>query len=250
MQRIATGLDIYAEDVVLGHTICTSTMTGVDDMPGNFWSDVPALFSRSGTTFCLVLLDSETKQQRDVTSDWAAADGIFCAVVKGSYLYVLLTDNATTPNTQRVYRYLLSNIGAGGTLMTFSGSFVLATSDANQMMTTDGTYFYFNFKAGNSSNDYDIAKYSLSGTAFTYVSTTSLGASANVCRLFHVRASDGHYLTKSTTEVYRRYNSSGTLQVTSANGSGDTYFHYICGWLYSGIRISSAYTFLTRIIIE
>lgn len=234
MQRIATGLPVYAKDVLLSYSINVLGTIGGTDAYVNYFSDTPTLISRNGTTTYFGDLENATWQSRVITSDWADADGCVCGVKIGSYLYLLMNDSGPAPDAWRLYRFTASNLAAGGTLMTFAGAKVLVASDGAYgiKMGSDGTYLYFSYEAGNSANDYVVAKYSVSGTTATYVSSITCGSTANSLYTFQVRASDGHILARSNGGVYRRFNTSGTLQTTSPTGSGD-FTYMLCDWLYS-----------------
>lgn len=155
--------------------------------------------------------ESNIPQKRDLTSDWADADEPVSSVIIGQYLYVLILDNGTAPDTYRVYRYAVNDLSAGGTLMSFSGAVQLTTTNDAVLMTSDGTNFYFSFEAGNSANSYVLAKYSLSGTTLTYVSSITCGSTA--ITLFIVNAS-GNLYTKSS-DVITKFNSSGVSQYST-----------------------------------
>lgn len=182
------------------------------------------------TTFFLVDLGTTNcNENRVVTTDWADADQIQTAVILGLYVYVLLKD--TGGPAFRVYRYLKTDLAAGGTLMTISGT-ALGAQNVDMIMSCDGTNFYFNWDGANDgTNTHEIAKYSLSGTTLTYVSTTTCGATAANFIRFHVRASDGSFIGVSNADAkMRRYNTSGTLQWTAPNGIGDyQYFTSLAG---------------------
>lgn len=157
--------------------------------------------------------ESNIPQVRDLTADWANADEPTSAVIIGQYMYVLVLDNGTAPDTYRVYRYAVNDLSAGGTLMSFSGAKTLTTTNDAMMMTSDGTSFYFTFEAGNSANSYVLAKYSLSGTTFTYVSSITLGSTAITSIMANAA---GNFYGKISGTV-AKYNSSGTLQYTTGN---------------------------------
>lgn len=164
-------------------------------------------------------------QTRTIASDWASAVDTRSAIHIGSYIYLLLLDDAVA---YRVYRYDASNIAAGGTLMTFSGQSLTYNND-EQKMFTDGTNFYFTCKAGASANDYVISKYTLSGTTFTYVSDITCGAVANTMEYpVKADASGNLYGWSTTDNLIRKYNSSGTLQSTtlsSIDGQSQTFYN-------------------------
>lgn len=147
----------------------------------------------------------------------AAIDAVSSCAVIGSYLYYLAYDTGTTPDTWYVVRVALS----GGTqaTMTFSGSNQLTTMDGGDMrITSDGTDIYISHLAGNSSNSYDVGRYSISGTTLTYEDTTSLGTDDLYS---FVRLTDGTWITHSYANTYTDMNvfaSNGTLTRTISNG--------------------------------
>jgi len=170
-----------------------------------------------------ILNDIDTK-----TSTWTDADVAEGGwVVKDSFLYGMLEDNGTSPDTFRVYRYPISSITDAGTLMTFAGAKVLVQSDNLIKMTSDGTNFYFSYDAGNSANQYVIAKYTLLGTTLTYVSSITLSDSGAFNGGFIVNETSGDIFTLNSS-IIKRYNSSGVLQETSATFAGvSTLLNYL-----------------------
>jgi hypothetical protein len=211
-RAFSAGGDIYPDDVALGPSNDCRLYGGAIN---HLWSDVAVLgyANASSTSLKIHWLVDQVFEELDITTVWANADGVESVVIKGSFVYVLMVDTGTAPDTHRVYRFAKQNLAGGGTLMTISGSFVIVTTNSTLRLTCDGTSFYINFKAGNTANDYDIAKYSLSGTTLTYVSTTACGSTAGRLAAFHVR-SNGQYIGTNSTNVYR-YNTAGTLQTTS-----------------------------------
>ena len=180
-------------------------------------------------------------QQRVITSDWASASTCNSIITLGAYVYMLFVDAS---NNYRVYRYAYNAVSSGGTLMTISGQSFATTGGANVNMMTDGTYFYFNYKGGNSANDYVISKYSLSGTTLTYVSDITCGAAANVAqRILQVDSSTNIYVMSTTDNIIRKHNSSGTLQATSIayNNANLTNTNYCLGTaVYIGYNTPTA----------
>lgn len=160
-------------------------------------------------------------QYRNTTSDWASSAGVQGYVLMGDYLYLLLAKGGS-PLEQRLYRYDASDLSLGGTLMTISGqAFGIAGSF---QMTSDGVYFYFSSDAGTTANDYEIAKYSLSGTTLTYVSTTTCGSTPIQFASFAVDSS-GQYIGYDTQVLYV-FDNTGTLTDTIplTGGSASTSF--------------------------
>lgn len=215
---LKTGQPILIDDVVFGHTVYTGQYSINSAL--NFSSDCPALFFGSGTSIILVLFKEglQLEQTYTITSAWAAAQQVGGAAIIGDYFYILLIDGVPDPDEFRLYRFAKNNLAAGGTLMTFSGATVLTNANlaTDLRIATDGTSIYFNFNAGNdTTNDYKIAKFSISGTVCTYVSTTNLGSTTTVAARFAVRSTGEYIGLKSSDGTIRRFNSSGTLQATS-----------------------------------
>lgn len=214
---IASGQTIRAEHVQAtgqrGISL-SHIQAGGGSFPSTQYSDVAAFIGGSGTTI-LVELFGQALQRLDLTTVWAAADEIHGTVILGAYLYVLLHDNGGPAN--RVYRFDKTNIAAGGTLMTISGT--AFGTDATDMTADDSANFYFTNTAGNSSgSNHIISKYTLSGTTLTFSSNTTCGAtSANFNRIARVDGSGNFYGYNTGDATFRKYNSSGTLQTT---GSG------------------------------
>ena len=187
------------------------TYTGSGNQQG--YVDRQAILYSNNTTTVTLQDRLNGLQSRLVTTDWASADAVAGYVIIGAYLYLLLVDNAGSTE-RRVYRYLASDLSAGGTQMTIAGQAFATT--ATFSMTSDGVSFYFNSDAGSSANKHEIAKYSLSGTTLTYVSTTTCGStSANFAYSFSVD-SLGRYLGYDTGTIYL-HDSSGTLLYSVPN---------------------------------
>ena len=177
------------------------------------------------------------------TSTWTDADLANGGwVVSNNFIYGMLEDIGTSPDTFRVYRYPISSITDAGTLMTFAGATVLAQSDETLGMTSDGTNFYFSYEAGNSSNEYVIAKYTLSGTTLTYSSSITLSDSADFSG-FAINGTTGDIYTLNSN-VMKRYNASGVLQETSAAFAGQGTLLNFQQTLYSGDVAAKTYSIL------
>ena len=176
-----------------------------------------------------------------ITGTWSDATNIIATTIcfVGDYMYIVLENSATAPDTFRIYRYDKSNITATGTLMSFSGATVLETTDDSLQMASDGTNFYFSFQAGNSSNQYVIAKYTLSGTTLAFDSTITLSDSATFNQNFVVD-SVGNIYTINSGSV-KKYNASGILQYTS---EGTSYRNLVSlsGTIYAGDNDTKTFT--------
>lgn len=156
-------------------------------------------------------------QLRNTTSEWADADSVRGLVKLGSFAYALVEDTGATPDEFRIYRYAKDDLASGGTVMTFSGTPPDLTTDVALKFTSDGTFIYINFDGGNSANAYVLAKYSVSGTVLTYVSSITCGsATLGFADSFHVLSSGNIYTLDPVTNSMSKFNSSGTLQYTDA----------------------------------
>jgi hypothetical protein len=97
--------------------------------------------------------------------------------------------------------------------MTFSGATLLInatspTSTPQITMSSDGTYFYFNYNAGNNvSGDNIIAKYNLSGsgTNLSYVSSITLSGANTHVGNFLIDPIKGFFIVSNTDNNARRF---------------------------------------------
>lgn len=176
--------------------------------------------ANSGTGFKLYRAGTKP-QTRNTTSEWAAANEIRSVVILNGYMYLLIVDTDTTPDTWRVYRYLLSDVTSSPTQMTFSGSNQITTTDSELRMTCDGVDFYITYLAGNSANPYAVGKYTLSGTTLTYSSTITLSGTPTFTNI-GVFSNGDIYITDSSSLV-QKFNSSGTNQYTAGTGLNGSY---------------------------
>lgn len=184
----------------------------------SFTSDIPAvcLYDAGQSIRLLNFAYGEDQDQtRNLALDWADMDEISGAVILGAYIYVLMEDSGTSPDTWRLYRYAKNNLAGGATLMTFSGSNQLTQSDANLRLMSDGTNLLISCLAGNSANQHEIAKYSISGTTLTYVSSVTLGSTSGEVDS-PIAFSSGEFGAMDTADgTIRRYDSSGNLLGTT-----------------------------------
>jgi len=178
--------------------------------------DIDRIFAYENANQTLIAIGgSEHYQLRDTGSDWADINNIWGVFKSGNYCYVLFQDTDTAPDEWRIYRYAVDDLASGGTQCTFSGTAPDLTVDVNLRMAFDGTYMYLNYDGGNSANAYVIAKYSVSGTAFTYVSSITCGAATlGFNANFAVVADGSIYTIDTTNRNISKFNSGGTLQYT------------------------------------
>lgn len=212
---LLTGINgMVSSTVIVPQTINISSSI----MTANVFMDSEATIGSSGTTIYLEYA-GKPRQVRNLTTDWASADGINSQVLLGSYLYVFVRDASSN---FRVYRYLKSDITSSPTLMTIATQAFATTGGSATMMTSNGTDFFFNNKAGNSANNYIASKYTLSDTTLTYSSDITCGSVAASLYYFLVDASVNVYgFAASTDSKIRKFNSSGTLQSTTDAYNGN-----------------------------
>lgn len=219
-------------DSQLPQTISCAGTNGVLSQPPTTYSDIEAIIMTDNDKINLNI-KGLFPQVRLTQYDFASTNDITGAVIIGNYIYLLLENRSTTPDSYAVYRYDKTNIAAGGTLMTIAGAKTFVNVNG-MMMTSDGTYFYFNYEAGNSANSYVLAKYSLLGTTLTYVSSITCG-SAGITE-FCIK-SDGTIYAKLASDEndLLKFNSSGTLLTTYDEIlSTSARFHNIANTIYLG----------------
>ncbi len=163
-----------------------------------------------------VVLPNYNNQQRSYLLDWPGAGSIISVVVIGNSLYLMLR-KTSSPQESRVYRYDLYNIGAGGAQVTFSGLGLLYNIDL--IMTSNGSDIYFNYNAGNSSNDYIVARYSItSPTVFTYQTSVTCGSVLGSFERLIVDQNNNFYGgAAGTANTWYKYNSSGVFVYQTVN---------------------------------
>lgn len=140
----------------------------------NLYSDQEVYISYdAGQVKINLEIPGEFTQEYIFTADWGSVTDANGIVIKNSFLYALLVDSVT--GDSRVYRYSVTDMASGGTLMTIGGTAFGTDSDVF-LMTSDGTDFYFTGEANNSSSLNRISKYTLSGTTLTSSSVILCGA--------------------------------------------------------------------------
>lgn len=165
--------------------------------------------------------------------------GIAGSVTIGDYIYIMTASTGASPYSQKLLRYQKDDFDASPVEITFSGAKTLINISTSVYMTSDGTNFYFSNDAGNSAQSYDFAKFTLSGTTLTYVSTVTCGSLA--IGSFAVKA-DGTIYTRevSASTTIKKYDSTGTLLDTYAGVcSGNSSLINIQDVIYSGVNNSN-----------
>lgn len=210
----------------------------------NGYSDVRAIGTTGGAVLGLQI-QGQPPQITIASTHIAGGDTIDSFVVLGSYVYILVTENSTAPDTKAVYRLDKTNIAAAGTVMTYSGAIALVNANTAIRMTYDGTYFYFTFQAGNSANSYVLSKFTLSGTVFTYVSDVTCGAAA-ITDIGVVSSGNIYAHSAVDNNDLLKFNSAGTLQTTydEVLAAGATLVN-ISNNLYSGTGSTLSRLYLT-----
>jgi hypothetical protein len=203
-------------------------------IPASAYTDQEAYFA-IGTASFFIDTVGNPMQTRNVVTDWASANAIRSIVVLSGFVYIWVRD---TSNNYRVYRFDKTNLASGGTLMTISGQAFSTTGGGNTSMVCDGTNFWFNYKGGNSANDYVVSKYTISGTTLTYSLDVTCGASSNACIGIMVDALGNIYGLNTSDAKFRKFNSSGTLQYTTAGFTSVAGPLNYSGTFYIGVSTS------------
>ncbi len=97
-------------------------------------------------------------------------------------------------------------------------------------MTSDGNDIYLSHNAGNSSNNYEIARYSITGsTTFTYQNTITCSSSAGVTYSFMVDSDQAIYIIGTNGYVYV-HDSSGNLVSTEGDYGASSSSARVLNW--------------------
>jgi hypothetical protein len=156
-------------------------------------------------------------ERRDIRNDNANASLTLNSVVINGSLYLLLYDDVL--DEYLVYQYDVYDINSGGVLVTVLGQ-QLGQLAPNIVMTSNGTDMYFSNNAGNTSNYYEIARYSISSsTTFTYQNTITCNTSSGLSYGFMVDNDQVIYVLGTDGYVYV-YDNAGTF--ISAEGDYGT----------------------------
>ena len=93
-------------------------------------------------------------------------------------------------------------------------------------MTSNGADFFFTHNAGNSNEDNIIAKYSVSGTTFNYILSSTIGSSGDFARSVLVDIDGNYYaLSISTPKYLKKFSPIGTLLRTNKTNA-----QYLLNW--------------------
>ncbi len=165
-------------------------------------------------TDLFVELPDQNLQQRSVLLDWGLASSLRSAVALDGFLYILVVAGIPNPNEWRVYRYDITDIASGGTLISFVGQTLSGTDFDMEMTANESGTFYFTYNAGNSLNDYSVARYNLTGTSLTHSSSLNFGASiGSFSRILSDAA--GNVFGVSGSGVVRKFTPVGGLTYTT-----------------------------------
>jgi len=191
-------------------SFATFTIENYENPSEGFYSGTVTFNKQTATNGGNFLIQSSTQniQIRNYLTDWSFAIDVVAYAIIGTLIYVQLTDGTN----YRVYEYDTTNLALGGTLCTG----ITFGTQSGVKMTSDGESLFFNYNSGNSTNDYEIDKYSVAGNALTFVSTTNLGSAVGVAILFLVDSA-GNYYGFSSSNIVKQYNSFGILQQTTAS---------------------------------
>jgi hypothetical protein len=164
--------------------------------------------------YITIVLENENIQTRQLILEWPGAEDVTSVVVIDSSLYVLVVKDVSPPFFYRLYHYNVYNINLGGTQVTLSGLPLDSLPINNMAMTYDGLgNFYFNFDAGNSMNDYRVAKYTLTTPALlTYQTSINFGSSSGSCARLLVNNLGDVFGLNVNSSIFTKFDSLGVYQ--------------------------------------
>lgn len=196
-------------------------------------------YSASAGTL-VILIKGKNPQVKDFLTDFPSViandNQISSAVYTKGFLYIMVHNIQT--GVRKLARYNAYNIFSPPVIIGFGGSTVLVngstgSSTPEVVMSYDGTYFYFNHNCGNSTNDNMIAKFTLSGTTLTYVSSITLSGGNTHTRTYIVHPIKG-FITRSYTDLkLRKFDFSGNQTFTELPFAGQFLMNQNNNGLYS-----------------
>lgn len=105
-------------------------------------------------------------QNRDMYLDWLFLAACYSRLKIDSNIFVNLFSGSSE---QRIYRYKYGLLSSGGTLVSFLGQSIPNPPYTVVHMYYDGSYFLFDYKAGNNSNRWTFSRYNFNGASLLYV---------------------------------------------------------------------------------
>lgn len=185
--------------------------------PGLYSDDCEYLVGGPLTTSSPIIMTYDEVnylQSRDIYLDWSGVVGCYNRVKIGSNIF---TNIFGFPNAQRIYRYSYGNFSTGGTLVSLVGQTIPIPPLTLINLYYDGVYFLFDYKAGNSTNQLIVSRYSFNGTSFIYINDITFVPPPALSGYFFnslQKASNGFYYLQmyiSSNEFsISKYNTNGT----------------------------------------
>jgi len=199
----------------------------------NGFQDEDILVMYSGSYLVYIHSPLYGMQRRDVRNDYANALILLNAVVMNGNLYLLFYNNNT--NEHVVYQYDVANINSGGTQVLISGQDLGQVAD-NIAMTSNGDNIYFSHNGANSMNNFEIARYSITGsTTFTYqntimctsISGTSYGFMVDSDQVIYILGTDGYvYIYDSVGNFISTEGDYGISSSTAKSLNWNNHFYF------------------------
>jgi hypothetical protein len=184
------------------------------------------------TTTLTTKIPGQAAQTRTISTDVANFDRVDGSFLVGTSLYLYCY--RTNPNAAQVIMYDITNIALGGTICSFVGATVPVFNVSTQYMIFDGTHAYVGRNAGNSADNHQFAKYLVSGTTFTYVTTITCGAVSLDGFV------NGRLFANSLGEIYSLGVSSDNGQITKFDATGAQLYQDAVGFSTGPIVINYA----------
>jgi len=159
----------------------------------------------SDTPFYIIKTDGSEMQERDISADWAAGSIMGGCCILGGYMYLIVWNEIAE---QRIYRYDMTNLAAGGTQMTIAGT-ALHTGEPKYII-TDGTDLFIH---DDNLNKHVYKRAVVLGTTLTLDAAVTCAA-GNVSFSYGAFTDGIKYYGAANTGFIKRHDMAGTLEAT------------------------------------
>ena len=193
----------------------------------NLYIDRPALVNVSpyGSFDLMVRLKDKIPQRRSISFDWPGIASPRSAVLLGNSVYLLCSKTTSGVLQYRLYRYSADNLSIAPVLV----SGINFGSVASMVMTSDGVSLYFTFNAGNSTDDYRIAKYSfMNTTTLNYETQVVCGNTVGFFERLLVDKNGSMYGFNDNTDQIVKFTDAGAFvyQFNATNLSSNIFMNF------------------------
>lgn len=157
-------------------------------------------------------------QRRDFYSDWPSVNSCYSRIKIGNNIFVFLYSSST--NQYAVYKYSYGLLSNGGIPIPFSGQTIPLSPLGTVYLFYNGDDFMLTYKAGNSSNQFVVSRYSFNGSSLTYIDDIIFNPPISLSSygIYSVQKSGNFYYLESiisSNEVsISKYNTDGSYTGT------------------------------------